>query len=345
MKKVNQHFVPKFYLRYFSYLNNKKQIGVYNLNSKRIISNAPLKSQAYKANFYGADGELEEALSEIEDKTAILWNKMVNAHYLPVNHSKEYDLLLLFIVVLKHRNPYAAKEMNDLIDSQIRAILKIANPKEFDEKIHYAHKTPVDLSLSNVLESIAYIQDLGFKILVNSTRTPFITSDNPAVFYNSFLEMRNYTLGSTGYASLGLQIFLPLNPQTVLFLYDSSVYKVGNLNESIVPINFEEDVNQLNVLQLMNCIRNVYFNHQLNTEYLSVYSNKCRKPSTNRGISLKQIDRVIKDGKLQKNSMFLHTQATGIKIGLRLTFMEIITKAKRMKIEMGRVQLRKRYKQ
>ncbi|WP_432416443.1 DUF4238 domain-containing protein [Pseudalgibacter alginicilyticus] len=32
-EKANQHYVPKFYLRYFSYLGNQNQISVFNTKS------------------------------------------------------------------------------------------------------------------------------------------------------------------------------------------------------------------------------------------------------------------------------------------------------------------------
>ncbi|WP_394261826.1 DUF4238 domain-containing protein [Moraxella boevrei] len=54
--KKNQHYVPKFYLRNFSYNNNGKQIGLFNLKSEKFFVNVPLKNEASK-NFFTAEME------------------------------------------------------------------------------------------------------------------------------------------------------------------------------------------------------------------------------------------------------------------------------------------------
>lgn len=59
-EKANQHFVPKFHFRNFSYKNNQKEIGIYNVKSKFYKSNVSIRHQGSKRFFYGKDGELEE---------------------------------------------------------------------------------------------------------------------------------------------------------------------------------------------------------------------------------------------------------------------------------------------
>jgi hypothetical protein len=44
-EKKNQHYIPKFYLRNFSYENNGKQIGVYNILNEIFVSKGKLKTQ------------------------------------------------------------------------------------------------------------------------------------------------------------------------------------------------------------------------------------------------------------------------------------------------------------
>ncbi|MDA3844285.1 MAG: DUF4238 domain-containing protein, partial [Candidatus Kapabacteria bacterium] len=58
-EKKNQHYIPKFYLRNFSYQRNNKQIGVYTLKNNLFIQTGKLKKQASKNFFYGSDGEVE----------------------------------------------------------------------------------------------------------------------------------------------------------------------------------------------------------------------------------------------------------------------------------------------
>ena len=82
--------------------------------------------------------------------------------------------------------------------------------------------------------------DLKCKFLINKTRIPFITSDNPAVIYNQFLErmkQESYALGSRG-----LQIYFPLTPKVAVIYYDSECYKIGCKKRNYVDITQPSDV-------------------------------------------------------------------------------------------------------
>jgi len=54
-KKKNQHFVPRHYLKRFSF-DQGSQIHLFNLNSKKYVPEAPLRSQCSSSYFYGEDG-------------------------------------------------------------------------------------------------------------------------------------------------------------------------------------------------------------------------------------------------------------------------------------------------
>lgn len=54
--KKNQHYIPKFYLRNFSYDGNKNQIGVFNIFNNIYVQQAKLKTQGSK-NFFMASME------------------------------------------------------------------------------------------------------------------------------------------------------------------------------------------------------------------------------------------------------------------------------------------------
>jgi hypothetical protein len=71
-EKANQHFVPKFYFRNFSFKQNKNEIGIFNINSTFFKSRVPIKHQGAKRFFYGKDGELEEFFCLTEKRTAPL---------------------------------------------------------------------------------------------------------------------------------------------------------------------------------------------------------------------------------------------------------------------------------
>ena len=68
------------------------------------------------------------------------------------------------------------------------------------------------------------------------------------VSYNQLLSFR--TLGSNcGLASKGLQLFLPLDPQKMIVLFDPVAYRVGPDHRNVVEVSSPQDVYALNTLQ------------------------------------------------------------------------------------------------
>jgi hypothetical protein len=64
----NQHFVPRSHLRPFTVNAGDAAINVFNLDRKRLILNAPVKTQCSRDYFYGTDEKLEKAIQMIESK-------------------------------------------------------------------------------------------------------------------------------------------------------------------------------------------------------------------------------------------------------------------------------------
>ena len=69
-EKKKQHFIPRFYLKNFSYENDGKSIGIWLKGTNHYIKRGNLKNQAYCNYFYGKDVTLENELSELEDNAA-----------------------------------------------------------------------------------------------------------------------------------------------------------------------------------------------------------------------------------------------------------------------------------
>jgi hypothetical protein len=122
-------------------------------------------------------------------------------------------------------------------------------------------RSPTASCRSAAAEICPFVLDLQYKLLENKTGRLFITSDNPTVRYNQFLERRGPQFGTTGWQCKGLQIFLPLGPRHLLMLYDGEVYRVGGRKhlETRVEITNEWDVEALNILQAANAEDVLYF--------------------------------------------------------------------------------------
>ena len=262
--KKNQHYVPKFYLRKFSYQGNEKQIGLFNVRKSFFYATAPLKNQGSKDFFYGVDGIIEDGLSVIEGTLAESLRNAISNRRVPDKLSKEHANLLMFIGLTHLRNPVIIQNLKDLVKSaQARAqeLDPDFDPTEFFPDID--HEKVVKVALSQVREVIPIMADLDFKLLINRTKTPFITSDFPVIKYNQFLENRKWSHGKTGYGNTGLQIIIPLNDELAILFYDGLIYNVGSKKKDYLGIIKEKDVDQLNTLQLLNYLETVYFNEKM----------------------------------------------------------------------------------
>src|SRR5687768_13502617 len=102
-----QHYVPKFLLRRFS--TDKKSINLYNIKSKRKITNANLSNQCYSDYLYGKDLQFEKWLSGIEGELAKLLRIMDVAIIPPPPWSTTHDIMVFFVLSQHGRTKYAAE--------------------------------------------------------------------------------------------------------------------------------------------------------------------------------------------------------------------------------------------
>ena len=124
-EKANQHYIPKFYLRYFSYLNNKKQIGLFNTKNEFFIKDAKLKSQASKKYFYGKDGVIEDFYQSLENILAPLISRFIKEEKLPIQFSSEQSDMLHFLFTMESRNPMRVNLMRQALLTQKERVINI----------------------------------------------------------------------------------------------------------------------------------------------------------------------------------------------------------------------------
>ncbi|GAG83607.1 unnamed protein product, partial [marine sediment metagenome] len=199
-------------------------------------------------------------------------------------------------------------------------------------------KYPATFSLGTALKIVPVAFDLEFKLLFNKTNIPFITSDNPVIKYNQFLEYKKVYGGITGLAVKGIQILLPLNPYFYIVFYDQGVYKIGNKKQRVVEINNIRDINSLNLLQFINANENLYFNKDINQIYLDSLSKQGIKFRREKKVN---VNEYISNNKFddQKSSLIV-SYAEDIKINLNLSFIKLLKKAKRYELDNKAVHMR-----
>lgn len=342
--KKNQHYVPKFYLRNFSFQENKKQIGVFNIFNKIYVQRAKLKTQASKNFYYGSDGQVEDSLADIEGDLAEIIRNIILNRTLPIKNSYEHFDLLYFISLTDLRNPVSIEGMKNMLSEMKKRILELdpsANAKKLIPSL--SHEQHVYLSLSNIVEIVNNITDLDFKILINKTSVPFITSDFPVVRYNQFLEQQKWSYSKGGYGLIGLQIFIPLNSKLLILLFDSSIYKVGNRRDKTVDLTKQNEIDQLNILQYINCLETIYFNDEAQENYirnLFEKSQKYQRANTTKSELSYLIDENKKQHELKKQN-FMIINKSDCQINLELDCLKIHSGGKSHKLNPTMSQLRK----
>ncbi|HEY5371532.1 MAG TPA: DUF4238 domain-containing protein [Hanamia sp.] len=343
--KEKQHYVPRFYLKNFSFHNNRKEIGIFNVNTNFFIQNGKLKTQCYKPFFYGKDGKLEDALSELESLMSPIIRQILVTGKLPRLDSEEHHTLLYLMILTEIRNPIASKavkESQDHLQLRLNELEEEANSDTLSEIPKLSPEEMIKISFSGIEKSFAVTQDLGYKLILNSTDIPFITSDNPLVKYNQYLEQKKAIMGKTGYASIGIQLFLPLDPYKTILFYDGNTYKVGDKKKSHIELTRREDVEQLNLLQILNCERTAYFNHQVTQKYLKILKERSSQYSKGTTTNSKILGRVNDKGEKIENSSIIWLSATNFDINLSISNITLTKKIKTSQFDATKPSIRPR---
>lgn len=341
-----QHFVPQFFQKYFSYHNNGKTIGIFNVNNEFYISSTPIRTQLYSNFLYGKSGDLETWLGNLESKSAPIFRKMWEKEVLPEYESIDQLEMLHFLIILDLRNPIRFNNLRDyekLIKETNSDITKKNLPPELLESLKYLqNEEGKKLQLKTAVKIVPDLIDLKYKLLKNTTNIPFIISDNPLVMYNQFLEKRKWDIVSQrGYGSKGLQMFLPINDSYMLIVYDAEIYKVGNKKEKIVEITDENSINQFNILQFLNSTDTISFNHKVSEHYIKTLFKKSKsyKKANEVFINIHKVD----DGKggIKPFEEILEAGVTDLKTNLLIQKINLSSNSIAIKLDNRLVQLRK----
>ena len=270
------HYVPKFYLKRFS--NNKKSICLWNIRYKRKAVHASLKDQCYKDFFYGKkDNTLEILLSNLEGHASRILRNIDQHNRLPPTWHLDHKILSLFVIIQLFRTSRTVDEINTMVNQLKDSIVQNKPPsaridgyteREFRNKIEdFVGKLP-EFCVGVAFDDRAQraISSLKSKLLINRTRTEFVTSDQPVILYNQLLGFMSSSFGMPGsraaLASKGIQIFFPISPTKLLLLYDHNSYRVGRIIGRRLQVKREQEVIDINTLQMCSADKKYLFQKQ-----------------------------------------------------------------------------------
>lgn len=263
-KKKNQHYVPKMLLRQFGYGEENRQIDVFNVKARRLITGASVKGQCYRDYFYGTDGVLETHLSALEGVYAtIIREAKQTQRYNPRTHGD----LATFVSIQLTRTYQQAQSMELAAEQMI----KMQMYGRFDEALlrnvrFQMNSLPAMLVRQGVALS-PMLSDLKQFLVVNQSGVPFLISDTPVLQTNWFCRLRYPTVSKTGGARSGLQLFLPITPNCGLMLHDSNVYSLPAPGNTYI-LTHKPSVHALNRLQWQNAFLNIYAPPGIDESYL-----------------------------------------------------------------------------
>jgi hypothetical protein len=261
----------------------------------------------------------EEAFCDLEGLASEIIRRAVCDGKLPERYSPDHYTLMVFVLLQAFRTPAAAAESVEFNEKMIRKLASLdRDVSAYADAITLEMNNSVRHSLRTAAECYPIATDLGTKLLINRSPVPFFTSDHPVIFYNQFMERRRKFGSSTGLAAKGLQLFLPLGPETCLVLFDVDVYRIGGRSQTNVGVPAAlDDARWLNALQVANAQSQLFFSGAA-TE--SEIRRTVDRASPWRFNGRTQI--TSHPGNIQPDgteSTFIHTSKKDLRVGLRLS--------------------------
>ena len=248
----NQHFVPRCYLKPFSFMEEGKAINLYNIDRRRGIRNAPVKNQCAADYFYGENLELEKSLQPIEGMYAKALRDVARPRY--VLNEGDKTVLVHFCYLQHCRTEATARQAA----MSMAEVARIAG----DERVTSWRSIMRDAVLGGMhgfADTMSTVYDLKACLIRNRTGFPFITSDDPVVMTNRWYQQKSKTAAaqnSGGAGNAGVLFFMPLRPDILLILYDGDVYNIQN-EDGWVTLTKSADVEAFNEHQVLRCVANI----------------------------------------------------------------------------------------
>ena len=277
-----QHYVPKFYFKMFS--KGSSCINLLLTKDGRVINNASIRGQCSNNRFYGSD-KIEQVFSQFESAHCNSLKRLIDLVW--QSNSSTLDpqhlvWILNAILFQRSRTALEIKKIAPAIENFYLELFKehlkykdnelykifVQDIEKGKVSIKEPPQATVYRSIVAALLSPLLITDLDFHILRNFSDYPFIFSDAPVVFYNTYYQHVKHR-GVLGLQTPGLQIFYPLNSYTLFMLNDPDVYFGNRLKSTIIDLTERSDISQLNALQLHHSMNTIYFAYEDDEVYIN----------------------------------------------------------------------------
>jgi hypothetical protein len=233
MKKKRHHYIPKSYLKFFC--DNSGQVLVYRKDDPCkaiLLSPDNIGFHKYYYSQPRPDGgkdhnALEDLFSSIEDK----WPGIVDRIHRRENVNDSLEEIFQFMGLQRARVP-ASRDVTEKIHAE--DVMAEARQLDAEGKL-----SPKPMGLEDILDNVEVsinphqsihamvpvmqatgqvFNQMGFYAVHNKTKTPFLTSDNPVIWFNPSVKE----------ADLRPYVIRPDGPVVLLFPVSSSLIIYGH---------------------------------------------------------------------------------------------------------------------
>ena len=260
MNFKNQHIVTSAYVKEwcdprtpdghtpYVWLVSKDGQSVYNKSPKNIFN----ESDFYTS--FDENGnrnlELEHYLHKIEDDFLAARKVIGEKH--PINDF-EFQSIVLFIASTYVRTKLQKREQKEIWSDLLKIYQRIGINQSIPEiykQIENLHDQPLPFHISTFLNiTVPVLLRMKLTIMATSSKTGFITSDNPVLWFDPSLWFMNKPISLFGLESPYIEILLPLSPNYLVQLtwndseqylfVDSQPELVNEINKLIVYFSDE----------------------------------------------------------------------------------------------------------
>ena len=220
-----QHYVPRVYLKNFSHFNGKEHyIWVFDKEKEKIFQ-TNIKDIAFEEEFYDKVSEeqiTENTLRDVETKVDKAIQKLILGKDIDKLDDEERDSLSEFVAYQMIRTKETREELKDVskqflakYGNQLAPNLKkqvLDSLKE--DSLRRMHKGII----GNMEEYKKRIIKMKWILIINKSKFPFWTSDNPVAAYN---EIDLFPYGNLGLECFGFEMHFPISPKLALIICDN----------------------------------------------------------------------------------------------------------------------------
>lgn len=173
MKRKNNHFVPQFHLRQWSF--DRKTIMTYSIAKDIYIKNASIKNQASKNYLYGHDENFENIMGQVEAYASPVYSKIISNRNMSCLSREELDFVYFYVNLCNERSNSRATEQSYVITELMKVWLKMSKehnvpevkdiPLKTIEELSLQYENPNYISVANIAQYYGLTYDLACVLL------------------------------------------------------------------------------------------------------------------------------------------------------------------------------------